>query len=218
MAAMDSNTLRMPDKKPAANIIVFADYACPNSYIGQRRLAQLHEVLDLSIDWRFIEGRPQTPMAGTPVGELGMPAEDWRALMDNLARMAAREKLPFREPTVISNSRKAILLVEAVRTDRPAAFSSLHEGLFAASFAEGLDIGDEGVLRALAAAAGIDNEFFDYALSEPKFAERLRINQETAQRIGLQATPAFVIGEQVLEGAVPTAMLAEMLVEMHEPH
>jgi predicted DsbA family dithiol-disulfide isomerase len=218
MAAMASNTLRMPDKKSAARIIVFADYACPNSYIGQRRLAQLHEVLDLVIDWCFIEGRPQTPMRGTPVGELGMPAEVWRALMDNLARMAAREKLPFREPTLISNSRKAILLAEAVRTDRPSAFNALHEGLYAAGFAEGQDIGDETVLRSLADAAGIDKSFFDYALGEPQFAERLRANQELARRIGLQATPAFIIGEQVLEGAVPTAMLAEMLVEIHEPH
>ena len=218
MAAMETQTLKIPIKKPKASIIIFADYACPFSYIGQRRLAQLRAVLDLTVDWRFIESRPQTPGPGTPAADLGMPAEDWRALMDNLSRMAEREKLPFREPTLISNSRKAILLAEAVRTHQAPHFDALHDRLFAAHFGEGQDIGDEAVLWAIAHDAGIAREFFDWALKEPLFAQRLLENQETAQRIGFKATPAFVIGDQVLEGVVPTAMLAETLVEIHEPH
>lgn len=218
MAAMETQTQKIPIRKPAASIIVFADYACPLSYIGVNRLAQLNKVLDLAVDWRFIEGRPQTPPQGIPAGALGMPPEDWRTLMDNLARMAEREKLPFRDPVIISNSRKAILLAEAVRTHQAPLFEALHTRLFTAYFGEGRDIGDEAQLWAIAGEVGVTAEFFDWAIKAPLFAHRLRDNQATAQRIGLKATPAFVIGDQVLEGPVPTAMLAETLVEIHEPH
>ena len=211
------------NKKPPTTIIVLGDYVCPYTYIGVSRLAELRKVLELEIDWRFIESRPETPPQGTPIRALHFPAADWRALMDNLVRMARQQNLPFQEPTLMVNSRRAILFAEALRAKAidaasRALFDTIHNRLFAAYFSEGRDIGAASVLTEIAAEYGVQREFLDQAWQEPTHSERLLENQAMAQRIGIKATPAFVIGDEVLEGAVPVAMLAETLVEIHGPH
>jgi predicted DsbA family dithiol-disulfide isomerase len=203
--------------KPKKRITVFSDYICPFCYIGDLRLARLAKGVEFEIDWRFMEIHPDTPSEGMPLTDLGYPKEHWDMLMTNLQRMARQEKVVLAERTFTTNSHKAILLAEATRTRQPAAFQKLHSRLFEAYFVESQNIGDETVLRQLATEAGVTDDTLNAAWSDPAFETKLRENHEAAALLEITGTPTFVVEDQILSGAVPTGMLAELLVEYEGP-
>lgn len=203
--------------KPKKRITVFSDYICPFCFIGELRLAKLAKGVEFDIDWRFMEIHPDTPPEGMPLSALGYPKEHWDMLMTNLQRMARQEKVELANRTFTTNSHKAMLLAEAARQREPEAFKKLHVRLFEAYFVEEQNIGDETVLRKLAAESDVSDETVKAAWNDAVFENKLRENQEAAAMLEITGTPTFVIDEQILSGAVPTGMLAELLVEYEGP-
>ncbi|MFZ5557111.1 MAG: DsbA family oxidoreductase [Pseudomonadota bacterium] len=194
-------------------VTVFTDYICPFCYVGDRRLRAVAQVQPLAIDWRFIEIHPDNPPAGRPVAALGYPPAQWRVMMDNLRRMAEAEGLVIAERTFTTNSRRALLLAEAVRVLEPERFDAVDEALFAAFFAGRRNIADPAVLAEVAAGAGVGGATVAAAQTDPRFAARLQDNHRLAARLGVTGTPTFVVGARVLAGAVPTATLAAAVRE-----
>jgi len=70
-----------------------------------------------------------------------------------------------------------------------------------------MNIGDESVLRRLSTEAGIPTAMVERAWQDMRFEERLRQNLRAAAQIGLRGTPTFIIGRQVIAGAVPYAQI-----------
>lgn len=60
----------------------------------------------------------------------------------------------------------------------------------------------EAVFRTLAERARVDLEVFDRCMREEIPAERIAHANRTAGRIGIRATPTFIINGQILEGAL----------------
>jgi predicted DsbA family dithiol-disulfide isomerase len=193
----------------AVPVTVFTDYICPFCYVGDRRLRNVAATEPLAVDWRFIEIHPDNPPEGRPVEALGYPPARWRMMMDNLRRMAEDEGLAIAERTFTTNSRRALLLAEAVRALEPERFDALDEALFAAFFGARRNIADPEVLADVAAGAGVAAATVAAAQTDPQFAERLRENHRIAARLGVSGTPTFIIGGRTLAGAVPTATLAD---------
>ena len=164
-----------------------------------------------------MEIHPDTPAEGMPLSELGYPQEHWDMLMTNLQRMARQEKVELANRSFTTNSHKAMLLAEAARQREPIAFKKLHTRLFEAYFVEQQNIGDEAVLRKLAAEAGMTDATVYAAWSDQAYENKLRENLEAAAMLEITGTPTFVIDDQILSGAVPTGMLAELLVEYEGP-
>jgi predicted DsbA family dithiol-disulfide isomerase len=203
--------------KPKKRVTVFSDYICPFCYIGDLRLAKIAKGAAFDIDWRFMEIHPETPAQGMPLSELGYPKEHWDMLMTNLQRMARQEKVTLAERTFTTNSHKAMLLAEAARQREPEAFKKLHSRLFEAYFVEEQNIGDEMVLKKLAVEAGVTDATVNAAWTDQAYENKLRENHEAAAMLEITGTPTFVIDDQILSGAVPTGMLAELLVEYEGP-
>jgi len=193
--------------KPELPVVLFSDYICPFCYIGDRRLARLSERYDLKVERRFLEIHPDTPPGGMPVSELGYPPEQWRQMMASLSRMADEEKITLAERKITTNSRKALLLAEAAQKEGAEVFETLNEKLFAAFFGEGRNIGDDGVLRSLAQEAGVPPEIVERAWSEPAYEQMLRANQAIAGQLGITGVPAYLFGNRIVMGAVPTETL-----------
>jgi predicted DsbA family dithiol-disulfide isomerase len=193
--------------KPELSVTVYSDYICPFCYIGDRRLARLSERYDLKVDRRFLEIHPDTPPGGVPVSELGYPPEQWRQMMANLSRLADEEKITLAERKITTNSHKALLLAEAAQKEGAEVFEALNEKLFAAFFGEGRNIGDDGVLRSLAQEAGVSPEIVERAWSEPAYEQMLHANQAIAGQLGITGVPAYLIGNRIVVGAVPTETL-----------
>lgn len=197
----------------AVPVSVFTDYICPFCYVGDRRLRAVAAAQPLEIDWRFIEIHPDNPPEGRPVEALGYPPAQWRLMMDDLRRMAEAEGLAIAERTFTTNSRRALLLAEAVRALEPQRFDALDEALFRAFFAERRNIADPAVLDEVARGAGVGAATVRAAGADPRFAGRLRDNHRLAARLGVSGTPTFVVGARTLAGAVPAATLAAAVRE-----
>jgi len=193
--------------KPELPVVLFSDYICPFCYIGDRRLARLSERYDLKVERRFLEIHPDTPPGGMPVSELGYPPEQWRQMMASLSRMADEEKITLAERKITTNSHKALLLAEAAQKEGAEVFEALNEKLFAAFFGEGRNIGDDGVLRSLAQEAGVSPDIVLRAWSEPAYEQMLRANQAIAGQLGITGVPAYLFGNRIVMGAVPTETL-----------
>ena len=196
--------------RPVLEAIVFSDYICPFCYIGYLRLETLRDEFDVRVDWRFLEIHPDNPPEGRPLSELGYPADHWQMLMQNLARMAEEEGVKLAERRFTTNSRRALKLAEATKEADPGVFHRLNERLYEAYFLEQQNIGDPAVLRRLAEQAGVLPELVESAWTEPRFTRVLEQNLRDAARLGINGTPAFLFGEQVIAGAVPVSTLRQL--------
>lgn len=196
--------------KPILNAVVFSDYICPFCYIGYLRLERLRDEFAVRTDWRFLEIHPDNPAEGRPVSELGYPPEHWELLMQNLARMADEEgvELPPREFT--TNSNRALRLAEAAKGAGREVFHRLNRYLFEAYFLEQRNIGDPDVLRELAERSGMARGEAEAAWTDERLDAILEQNLKDAARLGINGTPAFVIGSRLVTGAVPVSTLRAM--------
>ncbi len=196
-------------KKPDLLVTVFSDYICPFCYIGSARLEHLRDEFNLKINWVFMEIHPDNPPEGRPVEELGYPPQRWQQMMAALYEMAAEEELAIANRTFTTNSHKALLLAEAVKQEGREVFYRLHNRLFEAYLGERQNIGDVAVLRALAQESGVADETVERAWREQAYERRLRSNLPGAVQLGVTGTPTFILGQRMLAGAVPTAVLRD---------
>ncbi|OIO54259.1 MAG: DsbA family protein [Alphaproteobacteria bacterium CG_4_10_14_0_2_um_filter_63_37] len=199
---------------PPVRATVFYDVICPFCYIGDRRLGQMHDYFDLSVDWRPIEIHPDTPEAGRAVADLGYPLEQLQAMQAHLARMGREEGIDLMQLERVSNSHRALLLLEAARDEGEGFFAALQEILFHAFFTLGRDIGDPAVLKTLAAQAGLPLETVELAWNDPIYEERLAENQQWAKKIGVRGTPTVIFNDHLaVAGAVPLKTLMQAAAE-----
>jgi predicted DsbA family dithiol-disulfide isomerase len=190
-------------------VSVFSDYICPFCYIGSRRLLRLNDTYELRVNWCGLEIHPDTPAEGMPVEQLGYTSGHWRELMDALASMAAEEGLELATREFTTNSRKALLLAEAAKSEGREAFYILHERLFDAFFREGRNIGERAVLESLAQEVGLARETIHSAWSDPAHEQRLALNLRHARELALRGTPTYVFGREIIAGAVPERVLRQ---------
>ena len=213
-------------QKPELKISVISDYICPFCFIGHRRLNALREDYDLKINWCFVEIHPETPAEGHSVKLLNYSDDYWNSLMHNLERLAREENIQLSELNMTTNSRKALLLAEACKALGADYFYPLHEAIFEAYFVRGENIGDENVLRKLAAEHQIPESVINQAWSDPHTngpadtvpAPLLRYLQY-AGAINATSVPTFVFGKEMLTGVVNLDTLkqaaANLLGEFH---
>ena len=66
-------------------------------------------------------------------------------------------------------------------------------GLFRAYFTEGLVLSDHGVLRAVAATAGLDEGVTEKILAGDLYAREVRLDETAAQELDVTGVPFFLI-------------------------
>lgn len=202
--------------KPQARLHVFSDYICPFCYIGSERLLSLDGEYDLKVNWCHVEIHPEVPDDGWELNALGYSAQQWRKMAGNLSRLADEDGMSFSMPLRISKSQKALLLAEAAKRQGRNIYYPLHKGIFNAYFLDGLDIGDEQVLRDIALVAGMDEEVIEDAWREQEYQERLNYNLNLARQMGIHSTPTYIIGDSVLVGVQPLERMREVIDEFIE--
>ncbi len=213
--------IQMSEQKPELKVSVISDYICPFCFIGHRRLMRLRNRYDLKINWCFMEIHPQTPAEGQPISRLNYSEEYWNALMTNLKRLADEEDIELAEHGFTTNSRQALLLAEAAKVLGADLFYPLHERLFEAFFIDGLNIGDEQVLRGIAAECRIPDHVPDQAWSDPAsfgppdtIPLALLPCLQYARAINAHSVPTFVFGKEILTGAVEQKLFEEVATHM----
>jgi len=203
--------------KPELKITILSDYICPFCFIGHLRLDVLRENYDLKVNWCFIEIHPETPSEGHSIKMLNYSDEVWDKMSKNLLQLAQEEGITLCEQTITTNSRKALLLSEAVKPLGAELFYPLHERLFSAYFIDGKNIGDETVLREIARENNIPENIVNQAWSD-EFANgpagsvpsSLLSYLQYAGALQAKSVPTFIIGKKMLSGVVTRQKLLDL--------
>lgn len=167
--------------------------------------------LELEVTWQPFELHADTPEEGIPVAEyFELPEERVEKMHEDLRQRAAELGLPFKSPVHLSNTRKAHILSEFAR--REGRLDALHRELFKANFVEGRNLGDEDVLRDVAARAGLDPVESIRSLEQPEYAQSLEQALARSQQLEITGVPAFIVeGKYMIVGAHPYEALRDTL-------
>ena len=203
-------------KKPELKISILSDYICPFCFIGHLRLDVLRQYYDLKINWCFIEIHPDTPPLGHTIENLNYDDDTWKKMLSHLKDLAAEENITLAEQTIITNSRKALLLSEACKKLGASVFYPLHEQLFKAYFIEGKNIGDETVLRDIAKQHHITEDIINHAWQDQyangpasSVPAPLLPYLQYAGSLQAKSVPTFIIGKEMLSGVVTREKLID---------
>lgn len=201
--------------KPQLRISVFLDYVCPFCFVGSERLLRLEDRYDLRVNWAYLEIHPDTPPAGCAPGDLAYSPAQRAALDASLAALAAADGLALAPRRLVPNTRHALRLAEAAKDLGREPFYRLHRALLRAYFVDGRDIGDDGVLRDIAAAcelpAGLPAQARD---ANPALDARFARYRAFAAAAGIGGVPSFAFGRRILNGVQSEETLRAAAAEL----
>ncbi len=178
--------------------ICWSDYLCPWCYLGQHRDRLLTD-LGVAVTHLPYELHPEIPPEGRPVRADGR----LRTTSDRLEAACAEVGMPFRRPTRMPNTRRALETAEWVRQYEPEAFSAVHLGLFDAHFATGDPIDDPEVIDDIVASAGTDAAAVRDAVDTGRAAPLVDASMKEARAAGIVSTPTWLVdGRLTIPGAL----------------
>lgn len=191
-------------------IDVWSDYVCPFCYLELPALQRLQQAFgsQVKVIWRAFELRPDPKPTLDPDGDYLHTT--WNR---SVYPMAAQRGMTLKLPPVQPRSRLA--LESAAFAGSHGRFTAMHEALFTAFFEHGRDIGDIGVLCAIAREAGVDAGALKQALHDGRHTAEVLDDQRLARELGVTGVPIILLRpldapwEQALplRGAVPYGTL-----------
>lgn len=158
---------------------------------------------------------PASPVGGNPDGDVTLVeffdyrcaycrrvVSSMRALLDEDRDL----RVVFKElPVLGPDSERAARAALASR--RQGGYVPFHFALMAAE-----DLSLQGI-RAAAEAVGLDPDRLEADMSAPEVNAAIQANYALANELGIEGTPAFVIGTQLIPGAVDKARLEQLIRE-----
>ncbi|WP_270935388.1 DsbA family oxidoreductase [Falsiroseomonas oryzae] len=200
-------------------IEVVYDLVCPWCYLGTHRLRRtLRARPDLAADivWRPFLLNPDIAPGGVPRQDYLLRkfgGEDRaRRLHATIAELGRAEGLRFAFDKIrrIPPSLDAHRLVRLA--DRQGLADAAVPALFEAYFRDGMDIGDQATLAAIAGSLGLDAAATRRALAGTQEAEAVHADNLRAHRLGINGVPCFVVqGRHAIAGAQEPEVLERLL-------
>ncbi|WP_374375793.1 DsbA family protein [Dongia sp.] len=148
---------------------------------------------------------PLAPIAGNPIGDATIveffdyKCPYCKRVTPALADLLAEDKgvrIVFKEFPILGESSvvAARAALAAVKQDR---YLDIHNALMAhrGDF-------DEAAITAIATELGLDVERLKADMKAPEIDQQLKANHELALTLGIRSTPTFVIGDQIVPGAM----------------
>jgi predicted DsbA family dithiol-disulfide isomerase len=208
------------------HVEIWSDIACPWCYVGKRRfeaaLAAYEHRDEVQVTWRSFELDPTAPRerehdGATHLAEkYGTSRDEALAMQQRMTATAAGDGLEFRFDIARGgNTFDAHRLLHLAAAHGMQA--AMKERLMRAYLTEGEPIADHAVLARLAVEVGLPEDEVRDTLATDRFAAEVREDERTAQRIGIQAVPFFVVDRAVgASGAHPPEALLELLRQARE--
>jgi predicted DsbA family dithiol-disulfide isomerase len=175
------------------NAVLWRDYLCPWCYLGRDRTA-LMTSLGVEATTLGYELHPEVPTDGRPVrpdGRLAM-------VLEHIGAECASVGLPFRAPSRIPNTRRALETVEVVRSEHPEVFATVDDASYRAQWVDGADLGDPAVIDAVLVGAGLDAAAVGRAREQGVGAAALAASMAEAVERGVTGTPAWWVDDRLL--------------------
>lgn len=202
------------------NLQIISDFICPWCWIGESNLDRALEQTGLESQVRvhFVPYQLNPDMP-----EQGMNRREYRsakfgswarsqAMDAQVTQAGAAAGLPFNYELIekTPNTFAAHRLVWREQQDGGDA-RPLVRGIFRAYFALGLDIGEPSVLADIAAPFNHDREETLRFLASSEGVAELLNEQSQARQDGVQSVPSMRINQQILSGAQPVSVFAQVL-------
>ncbi len=162
-----------------------------------------------------LEGRPEDPVLGDPAGDVTIVefldyrcgycrsmAPGLRALLerDRRVRLVIKE-FPILGADSLTAARAALA------AHRQGRYAQLHWALL-----EAKDLSEAAIVE-LARRRGLDVERLARDMRSPEIERTIERVRALAEALGINGTPAFVVGDSLIPGAAPVARLVELIAE-----
>jgi 2-hydroxychromene-2-carboxylate isomerase len=178
---------------------LYFDYACPWAYLGSSRAEAYFRDLGVEIDFMPVHLRRLVePGVGKPP-ELGPRktknyANDVRHWAEALgAQIDPAARALYKTDTSLA------LRCALVAKDQ-GRFREFHYPAYRARWAQARDLGQDGVLSELLAAAGLDPAAMLARAKSPELEERLTRDTEAAVARGVFGVPTIFVGDEMFWG------------------
>jgi protein-disulfide isomerase len=189
---------------------VVRDYLAknPNVVVDALRAYEENRQADaLAANRAALESDPGTPFAGNPKGDVTIVEFfDYRCGYCKKVTPVVREVLKkdgnvrfvFKEfPILGPDSRKAAEAAQAAWKIEPDKYLAFHVAMM-----ENRGSLDEARILEIAKSVGLDPAKLKTAMADPSVKAKLNDNLELAQKLQIGGTPAFVVDDQIMPGAV----------------
>ena len=208
------------DAKATLLIEVISDAICPWCWIAKRRLdcaiAAISPDVTASVTWRPFELNPDMPKAGVDRRAYrSAKFGSWQhsqALDAQVASAGRLEGLVFkhdkmeRTPNTVDAHRLIWLAGQQGKQD------VVVEGLFAAYFNEGRDVGDPNVLADVGASAGLDRAKVRAMLASDEAQAQVRSELQRAENLRMSGVPTVLAnGVPLFSGAIRAELMEAAL-------
>ncbi len=187
-------------------IDIWSDIACPWCYLGRRRLqaalASFEDAEEIAVRWHSFELDPGAPAtyegdhADRIAHKYGRTREEVEASLAAMRAMAAAEGLELnfdrvRAGNTFDGHRLLQLASEHGRQD------AMKERLMRAHHTDGELVSDHDVLLRLATETGLPGDAVQEMLAGDAYGQQVREDEYTAQRLGIDAVPFFIIDRRL---------------------
>ena len=183
--------------RKSLTVVVFADFTCPYSFIGQEQVDRLMSEYDCRVIWRPHWLHPEVPPEGLSQG--APDPERREATLKWLREMAPQKAANMRFPEKRLYSFLAFAGLEFAND-----YSKTHEfrrEVFDAVFVRGEDIGQVPVLQECANRAGLDGDQLGRELTDgPELLQRAYEAVQSAADVGIDTTPTVIVGKTAVLG------------------
>lgn len=186
-------------------IDIVSDVVCPWCIIGYKQLERALQETKTAADihWHPFELNPQMAQEGENLREhlaakYGTTPEGSRRARARLTELGAELGFVFDytdDMRMVNTFRAHQLLKWAEEHGRG---HDLQMALFAAFFAERLDLNDPAVLARVAALIGLDGDEALAVLTDGRYAEDVRQDEQFQISRGIEGVPAMIIDEKYL--------------------
>lgn len=163
-----------------------------------------------------LERDPNAPVLGNPEGDVTLVeffdynCPYCRRASEGLEALIAEDpnlRVVLREWPILGEDSVAAARA-ALAAEKQGGYEAFH---FALMGAEGRV--DDAAIEAAAEAAGLDLERLRADMEAPEVDAHIAASMELAEALGVTGTPAFVVGDAVVPGAVPAEELARLIEE-----
>jgi len=174
------------------------DYGSPFSYLADTQLAGIAARTGASIVYRPMLLGAVLKATGN-ASPMAVPAKG-RYMARELERWAKRYGVRFQPNPFPFLANTLRLMRGAVASQRLGVFDRYHPAVFAATWADAEDLGDEGAFREVLQRAGVDADELSRAIDAPETKAELRSATEIAIERGVFGAPTVFVGDEMFWG------------------
>lgn len=188
---------------------VYSDYVCPYCFLAEGPLNEAVAELDgqVAVEWRPFELRPYPTPTLEPEGDYLQTA--WQ---QSVYPTAARMGVPIVLPKVSPQPYSRLAFEGALFARDHGHAAAYNHRMFTAFFQDERDIGDVGVLTALAEEIGLDGAAYRAALEARSYeAECGALLRHAYETLRISSVPTFVLaGRYAVPGLLPKEALVDL--------